>query len=106
MTCFMNHPPPMFPEFVFMGPLLTLQGASPACSVLTPVFLYYFFHLPLPTHPFCTMGTNKLKHKLIVSIRAVLFTLYRLPLPNFKTCTSLHLRHMYFITLEAHALLD
>ena len=44
-----------------MGPLLTLQGGSAACSVLTPVFLCYSLHLLLPTHPLCTMGTNKLK---------------------------------------------
>ena len=40
---------------------LTLQGGSAACSVSTPVFCY-FFHLPLPTRPLCTMGTNKLKN--------------------------------------------
>ena len=28
----------MFSEIVFMGQLLTLQGGSTACSVLTPVF--------------------------------------------------------------------
>ena len=55
----------MFSEFVFMGPLLTLQGGSATCSVLTPVFLCYFFHLPLPTRTLCTMGTNKLKKKQI-----------------------------------------
>ena len=60
-------------EFVFMGPLLTLQGGSAACSVLTPDFLCYFFHLPLPTRPLCTRDTNKLKNKLVVSIRAVPF---------------------------------
>ena len=43
----------MFLEFVFMEPLLTLQRGSAACSVLTLVFLCYFFHLLLPTRPLC-----------------------------------------------------
>ena len=39
----------MFSEFVFMGPLLTLQGGSAACSVLTPVFSRRFSQEKSPT---------------------------------------------------------